>query len=88
MLKVTTTKVATILALAVTMGTASMALAQTNPSTTDYGQHGHHYRHVRGPAYGRPGQPLGPAYMGTVGHERTTDPSTCGPGLCQDDPRY
>jgi hypothetical protein len=47
-----------------------------------------HYHHVRGPAYGWPGQPLGPAYWGTTGPELMPDPSTCGPGACQDNPRY
>lgn len=41
--------------------------------------------HVLGPAYGRPGEPLGPAYWNG---NWPGDPRTCGPGACQDNPRY
>jgi hypothetical protein len=40
---------------------------------------------VMGPAYGRPGEWLGPAY---ITHPWMPDPSTCGPGACQDNPWY
>ena len=42
--------------------------------------------YVIGPAYGRSGEPLGPAYWSE--NWWPSDPSTCGPGACQDNPRY
>lgn len=51
----------------------------------------YHYRapspggYVLGPAYGLPGEPLGPAYWN---RDWPGNPRACGPGLCQDDPRY
>jgi hypothetical protein len=51
----------------------------------------HHYGapspggYMFGPAYGWPGEPLGPAYWN---ENWPSNPRTCGPGLCQDDPRY
>jgi hypothetical protein len=50
--------------------------------------HIHRYHHVRGPAYGWSGEPLGPVYMHTTGPEKTPDPRTCGPGACQNNPLY
>jgi hypothetical protein len=40
---------------------------------------------VTGPAYGRPGEPLGPAYNSGL---FMPHPSTCGPGACQNNPYY
>jgi hypothetical protein len=40
---------------------------------------------VRGPAYGVPGNWLGPAYNTDLW---IGDPRTCGPGACQDNPWY
>jgi hypothetical protein len=40
---------------------------------------------VTGPAYGHPGNWLGPAYNGNYS---MPDPRTCGPGACQDNPWY
>ena len=40
---------------------------------------------VTGPAYGVPGEPLGPAYNTDLW---MPNPSTCGPGACQDNPWY
>src|SRR5580693_3954830 len=40
---------------------------------------------VLGPAYGRPGEPLGPAYNLGL---RMSNPRVCGPGACQDNPYY
>src|SRR5580704_5919998 len=40
---------------------------------------------VLGPAYGRPGEPLGPAYNLGVW---MPDPRVCGPGACQNNPHY
>jgi hypothetical protein len=40
---------------------------------------------VMGPAYGHPGQPLGPAYNTDLW---MPNPGTCGPGACQDNPWY
>lgn len=40
---------------------------------------------VTGPAYGRPGEWLGPAYNTPLW---MPNPSTCGPGACQDNPWY
>jgi hypothetical protein len=41
--------------------------------------------YVLGPAYGRPGEPLGPAYWNGYG---PGNPRVCGPGACQDNPLY
>lgn len=40
---------------------------------------------VLGPAYGQPGEPLGPAYNTDLW---MPNPRTCGPGACQDNPWY
>jgi hypothetical protein len=40
---------------------------------------------VLGPAYGRPGEPLGPGIWGLTG---VINPRSCGPGLCQNDSHY
>lgn len=40
---------------------------------------------VMGPAYGQPGEPLGPAYNTDLW---MPNPRTCGPGACQDNPWY
>lgn len=40
---------------------------------------------VMGPAYGVPGEPLGPAYNTDLW---MPNPRTCGPGACQDNPWY
>lgn len=47
-----------------------------------------HRRHccVMGPAYGWPGEPLGPAYW--TNQLWMSDPQVCGPGACQDNPWY
>jgi|HubBroStandDraft_1064217.scaffolds.fasta_scaffold1580975_2 hypothetical protein len=50
-----------------------------------YGRHFAPRCCVMGPAYGRPGEPLGPAYNT---NEPMSDPRTCGPGACQDNPYY
>ena len=39
---------------------------------------------VAGPAYGRPGEPLGPGRWG----DYYTNMRVCGPGACQDNPNY
>ncbi|HEY2527496.1 MAG TPA: hypothetical protein VGJ20_06010 [Xanthobacteraceae bacterium] len=39
---------------------------------------------VAGPAYGWPGEPLGPGVWG----DSTTNLRSCGPGACQDNPYY
>jgi hypothetical protein len=40
---------------------------------------------VTGPAYGHPGEWLGPAYNTPL---QMSNPLTCGPGACQDNPWY
>jgi hypothetical protein len=73
----------TLLLVALFAVSANSAFAQGYPRW-------HHYRggYVPGPAYGWPGEPLGPAYWYTGGWSWPGNPRTCGPGLCQDDPRY
>jgi hypothetical protein len=80
----------TALVLVIFLGGTSASLAQTNPAESNTAQMHKIYRggRVSGPAYGHPGEPLGPAYMGTTGPEQMSDPRTCGPGACQDNPRY
>jgi hypothetical protein len=70
---------------------AGVAFAQPGPH--HWHRHGVWHRHglptpggyVLGPAYGRPGEPLGPAYWNG---NWPGDPRTCGPGACQDNPLY
>jgi hypothetical protein len=52
-----------------------------------YGRYFHVPRNccVLGPAYGVPGEPLGPAYNTDLW---MPNPRTCGPGACQDNPWY
>jgi hypothetical protein len=77
-----------ILALVFGVG-GSATLAQPYPSAPYYHHaYVHRHGHIRGPTYGRSGEPLGPAYWGTTGPEQMPDPRTCGPGACQDNPRY
>ncbi len=79
--------------------TATAALAQPYSANADgthgarnvtapaYGRPGEPNRYVIPPGgpYGRPGEPLGPAFWG---QSPPTNPRACGPGACQDDPRY
>jgi hypothetical protein len=64
---------------------ASSVFAQGYPH---WHHHGMRYRggHVLGPAYGWPGEPLGPAYWNSWSWPG--NPRTCGPGACQDNPLY
>ena len=76
----------TLLLVAVFASAASSVFAQGYPRW----HYGARTRggYVLGPAYGWPGEPLGPAYWNTGGWSWPGNPRTCGPGLCQDDPRY
>lgn len=81
----------TLLASLLVIG-ASSAFAQPGASWHRHGVrgwHGHGVRspggYVLGPAYGWPGEPLGPAYWNG---NWPGDPRACGPGLCQDNPLY
>lgn len=71
---------------------ASAAFAQPGPYWHHHGRYWRGYGvrspggYVLGPAYGRPGEPLGPAYWSE--NWWPGDPRTCGPGACQDNPRY
>jgi hypothetical protein len=64
----------------------------TAPTNVRY-RHGGYFNHyyiprnccVLGPAYGQPGEPLGPAYNTDLW---MPNPRTCGPGACQDNPWY
>ena len=92
--------VRTLLWTATAAVTATAAFAQSSPAerphhngayqSAAYLAHRHHGRvygsHccVLGPAYGQPGEPLGPALW----NQNIINPRTCGPGACQDDPRY
>jgi hypothetical protein len=63
----------------------------TNPSaslTAVRYRHGRYFARnccVLGPAYGRPGEWLGPAYNMNL---LMPSPRVCGPGACQDNPLY
>ena len=72
--------------LALALGGGATAMAQSYPPKRQYHHAVHHQGgQVLGPAYGREGEPLGPAYWG---QELMPNPRTCGPGACQDNPRY
>jgi hypothetical protein len=64
---------------------ASSASAQGYPRWHHYGTRTRG-GYVLGPAYGRPGEPLGPAYWNSWSWPG--NPRTCGPGACQDNPLY
>jgi hypothetical protein len=71
---------------------ASAAFAQLGPYRHHHGVRiWHRYNvpspggYVLGPAYGWPGEPLGPAYWNGNG---PSNPRACGPGACQDNPLY
>lgn len=77
-------------AVALACGITTAMAAHTYPAEPNTIQAQKTYRggHVRGLAYGYPGEQLGPVYMHTTGPEMTPDPRTCGPGACQENPLY